>query len=164
MELSWVNFTNVAIFNNKNFELLTAATLLLQHIIFFYHYLKKLHGSFCQCYQSYYFFKMALSNFYAKVFLTLETLVFFSRLVSHNIKVCLDCNFFKPFLVYIVKIMEMTIKIHGNCRSACQVSYVAVRQWLEILVNGFFINNFGKYWHNVSRTSSPKCFSSFASE
>ena len=124
---------------------MAAATFLLQHIIFFYHYLKKLHESVYQCYQFYYFFKMALSNFYAKVFSTLETLVFFSKLVSHNIKVCLDCSFFKPFLVYVVKIMEMAIKFHSNCRSACQVSYVVVRQWLEILVNGFLINNFGKH-------------------
>ena len=41
VELNGVNFTNVVIVNNKNFELLTAATFLLQHIIF-YHYLKKL--------------------------------------------------------------------------------------------------------------------------
>ena len=140
---------NVVIFNNKNFEHLTAATFLLQHIIFFYHYLKKLHESFNQCYQFYYFFKMALSNFYAKVFSTLETLVFFSKLVSHNINVCSHFIFLKPFLVYLVKIMEMAIKFHSNCRSASQVSYVAVRQWLEILINGFLSKNLGKYWHNV---------------
>ena len=89
---------NVVIFNNKNFEHLTAATFLLQHIIFFYHYLKKLHESVYQCYQFYYFFKMALSNFYARVLSTLETLVFFSKLVSYNIKVCLDYNFLNHFL------------------------------------------------------------------
>ena len=87
MEQNRVNFTNVTIFNNKNFELLTAVTFLLQHIIFFYHYLKKLHESFYQCYQFYYFFKMALSNFYVRVVSTLETLVFFSKLVSHNMSV-----------------------------------------------------------------------------
>ena len=30
-------------------------------------------------------------------------------------------------------------KFLSNCRSAIQVSYVAVRQWLEILINGFLI-------------------------
>ena len=145
MELNRVNFTDVVISNNKNFELLTAATFLLQHIIFFYHYLKKLHESFYQCYQFYYFFKMALSNFYARLFSTLETLVFCSKLVSHNIKVCSHYNFLKPFLVYVVKIIEMVIRFHSNCRSASQVSYVAVRQWLAILINGFLIKNLGKY-------------------
>ena len=101
---------------------------ILQHIIFLYHCLKKLHESFYQCYQFYYFFKMALSNFYARVFSTLETLVFFSKLVSHNIKVCSHYNFLKPFLVYVAKIMDMAIKFHSNCRSANQVSYVAVSQ------------------------------------
>ena len=33
MEQNRVNFTNVTIFNNKNFELLTAVTFLLQYII-----------------------------------------------------------------------------------------------------------------------------------
>ena len=116
----------------------------MQHV-FFYHYLKKLHESFYQYYQFYYFFKMALSNFYARVFSTLETLVFFSKLVSHNINVCSHFIFLKPFLVYLVKIMEMAIKFHSNCRSASQVSYVAVRQWLEIFINGFLIKNLGKY-------------------
>ena len=145
MEQNRVNFTNVVIFNNKNFELLTAVTFLLQHIIFFYHYLKKLHESFYQCYQFYYFLKMALSNFYVRVFSTHETLVFFSKLVSHNINVCSHYSFFKPFLVYVVKIMEMAIKFHSNCRFASQVSYFAVKQWLEILINGFLIKNLGKY-------------------
>ena len=144
MELNRVNFTNVVIFHNKNYELLTAATFLLQCKIFFYHYLKKLHESFYQCYQFYYFFKMALSNFYARLFSTLETLFFCSKLVSHNIKVCSHYNFLKPFLVYVVKIIEMAIRFHSNCRSASQVSYVAVRQWLEILINGFVIKNLGK--------------------
>ena len=58
VELNGVNFTNVVIVNNENFELLTAATFLLHDIIFFYHYFEKLH----ECYQFYYFFKMALSN------------------------------------------------------------------------------------------------------
>ena len=57
------------------------------------------------------FFLMDLSNFYARVFSTLETLVFFSKLVSHNIKNCLHYNFFKPFLVYIVKIMQIAIQL-----------------------------------------------------
>ena len=54
---------------------------------------------------------MDLSNFYAKVFSTLETLVFFSTLVSHNIKDCLHYNFFKPFFVYVIKIMQIAIKL-----------------------------------------------------
>ena len=145
MQLNIENVTNVIIFNNKNFELLTAATFLLQHIIFFYHCSKKLRESFYRCYQFYYFFKMAFSNYYARVFLTLETLVFFSKLVSDNIKVCSHYNFLKPFLVYVVKIIEMAIRFHSNCRSASQVSYVAVRQWLEILINEFLIKNLGKY-------------------
>ena len=153
MELNRVNFTDVVISNNKNFELLTAATFLLQHIIFFYHCSKKLRESFYRCYQFYYFFKMAFSNYYARVFLTLETLVFFSKLVSDNIKVCSRYNFLKPFLVYVVKMMETAIKFHNNCRSFSQVSYVAIRQWLVILINGFFIKNLGKYWHNLLRNS-----------
>ena len=44
--------------------------------------------------------------------------------------------------MYLVKIMEMAITFHSNCRSARQVSYVAVRQWLEILINGFLIKKF----------------------
>ena len=87
---------------------------------------------------------MALSNFFVRVFPTLETLVFFPKLVSHNI-ICLRYNFLKPFLVCIVKMMEMTIKFHSNCRSSSQFSYVAVRQWLEILINEFLIKNLGKY-------------------
>ena len=75
----------------------------------------------------------------------MKHLSFFSKLVSHNINVCSHYSFFKPFLVYVVKIMEMAIKFHSNCRSASQVSYVAVRQWLEILINGFLIKNLGKY-------------------
>ena len=97
VDLNRVNFTNVVIFA-VNFKLLTAATFLLQHIIFFYHYLKKLHESFYQCYQFYYFFIMALSNFCVRVFSTIENLSFFSKLVLHNIKVCLHYNFLKPFL------------------------------------------------------------------
>ena len=30
-------------------------------------------------------------------------------------------------------------KFLSNCRSAIQISYVTVRQWLEILINGFLI-------------------------
>ena len=52
-----------------------------------------------------------------------------------------------PFFLYVVNmtINEITIKLHSNCRSASQVSYVAVGQWLEILINGFFLKNLGKY-------------------
>ena len=81
---------------------------------------------------------MALSHFYFH-------LSFFSKLISHNIKVSSDYNFLKPFLVYVVKITEWAMKCHSNCRSASQVSYIAVRQWLEILINGFPIKNLGKY-------------------
>ena len=138
MELNRVNFINVVIFNNKNLELLTAATFLLQHIIFFYLYLKKVHESFYQSYQFYYFF-------HTRVFSTLETLVcLFSKLVSYNVKVCLHYSFFKPFLLYVAKIMEIAINFPSNCRSASLASYVAVRQWLEILINGFLIKNLGK--------------------
>ena len=35
-------------------------------------------------------------------------------------------------------------KLLSNCRSASQVSYAAVRKWLEILINEFLIKNFGK--------------------
>ena len=58
-----------------------------------------------------------------------------------------DNGFLKPFLVYIVKIMEraMQKKFLSNCRSASQVSYVVARQWLEILINGFLIKSVGKY-------------------
>ena len=117
---------------------MTTATFHLQHEIF-YHYLKRLHESFYQCYEFYYFFKMALSNFYARLFSTLETLAFCLKLVSHNIKVCSHYNVLKPFLVYVVKIIEMAIRFHSNCRSASQVSYVAVRQWLEILIYGLLL-------------------------
>ena len=82
---------------------------------------------------------MVLSNFYARLFSTLETPVFCSKLVSHNIKVCSHYNFLKPFLVYVVKIIEMAIRFHSNCRSASQVSYAAVRQWLEILIYGLLL-------------------------
>ena len=57
----------------------------------------------------------------------------------HSIKVRSHCNFLKPFLVYVVKIMEGHVKKVSNFRCAIQVSYVAVRQWLEILINGFLI-------------------------
>ena len=87
---------------------------------------------------------MALSNFYVRVVSTLETLVFFSKLVSHNINVCSHYSFLKAFLVYVVKIMEMAITFHSNCRFASKVSYFAVKQWLEILINGFLIKNLGK--------------------
>ena len=141
VELNRVKFTNVVIFNNKNrtFEL------------FFYNnnlsLLKKTAWKFLSMLSIHYFFKMALSNFYARVFFNIWNTCPFS--VLHNIKVCSHYNFLKPFLVYVVKIIEMAIRFHSNCRSASQVSYVAVRQWLEILINGFLIKNLGKYWHNV---------------
>ena len=50
-------------------------------------------------------------------------------------------------------------KFFSNCRSASQVSYVVVRKWLEILMNGFLIKNvlavggwwiyFGWWWVEV---------------
>ena len=36
-------------------------------------------------------------------------------------------------------------KFLSNSKSASQVSYVAVGQWLEILINGFLIKKVGKY-------------------
>ena len=36
-------------------------------------------------------------------------------------------------------------KFLSNFRSASQVSYVSFTQWLEILINWFFIKNVGKY-------------------
>ena len=63
--------------------------------------------TYYQCYQFYYFFKMALSNFNTGIFSTLTHLSFFkTKLVSHNIKVRSHCNFLKPFLLCVVKIME----------------------------------------------------------
>ena len=126
---------------------MTAATFLQQHI-FFYHYLKKLHESFYQYFQFYHFFKMALSNFYTRIFSTLEHLSFFQNKFL-IIQRFVHTTILKPFLVHVVKLMKRTKKFHSNCRYASQVSYVAVRQWLEILINGFFIKNLGKYWHNV---------------
>ena len=150
VELNRVNFTNVVIFNNKDFELKTAATFLLQHIIFLYHYLnKKTAWKFLSMLSILLFLQNGFIKLLRQSLFNIEALVFVSKLVSHNIKVCLHYNFFKPFLVYVVKIMEMAIKSHSNCRSAGQVSYVAVRQWLEILINGFLSKNLGKYWHNV---------------
>ena len=73
----------------------------------------------------------------------------FSKLVLHSIKVRSHCNFLKPFLVYVVKIMEGHVKKISNLRCAIQVSYVAVRQWLEILINGFLIKKSvggGEWW------------------
>ena len=38
-------------------------------------------------------------------------------------------------------------KIVSNCRPAIQVSYVAVRQWLQLLINGFLKKKgFGCWW------------------
>ena len=74
---------------------------------------------------------------------------FKTKLVSHSIKVRSHCNFLKPFLVYVVKIMEGHVKNLAN-RCAIQVSYAAVRQWLEILINGFVIKKLsvggGEWW------------------
>ena len=58
-----------------------------------------------RCYQFCYFFKMVLSNFNTRIFSTLENF-FKTKLVSHSITVRSHCNFLKPFLVYVVKIME----------------------------------------------------------
>ena len=38
--------------------------------------------------------------------------------------------------------MEGHVKKVSNFRCAIQVSYVAVRQWLEILINGFLKKRF----------------------
>ena len=74
----------------------------------------------------------------------------FSKLVLHSIKVRSHCNFLKPFLVYVVKIMEGHVKNVGSFRCDIQVSYVAVRQRLEILINGFLIKKLsvgdGEWW------------------
>ena len=99
---------------------------------------------------------MTLSNFNTRIFSTLVIvnvsisflvfagndnarntyLSFFkTKLVSHSIKVRSHYNFLKLFLIYLVKIMEG----HVNFRCAIQVSYVAVRHWLEILINEFLI-------------------------
>ena len=46
--------------------------------------------------------------------------------------------------------MEDHIKKVSNFRCAIQVSYVAIRQWLEILINGFLIKKLsvggGEWW------------------
>ena len=46
--------------------------------------------------------------------------------------------------------MEGHVKKVSNFRCAIQVSYVAVRQWLEILINGFLIKKVlavgGSWW------------------
>ena len=45
--------------------------------------------------------------------------------------------------------MEGHVKKVSNFRCAIQVSYVAVRQWLEILINGFLIKKVlavGGWW------------------
>ena len=54
-----------------------------------------------------YFFKMALPNFNTRIFSILEHLSFFkTKLVSNNIKFVHATIFFKPFFVYVVKVME----------------------------------------------------------
>ena len=95
---------------------------------------------------------MALSNFNTRIFSTLKHLSFFkTKLVSHSIKVRSHCNFLKPVLAHVVKIMERPCKkkFLSNCRSAIQVSCAAIRQWLEIFINGFLIRKFlavGEWW------------------
>ena len=85
-----------------------------------------------------------------KYFQHLNTCIFFkTKLVSHSIKVRSHYNFLKPLLVYVVKIMESAM-FPSNCRSAIQVSYVPVRQWLEILINGFLIKKFWLWWVMVN--------------
>ena len=50
---------------------------------------------------------MALSNFNTRIFSSLKHLPFFkTKLVSHSIEVRSHCNLVKPFLVYVVEIME----------------------------------------------------------
>ena len=52
-------------------------------------------------------FKVALSNFNTRIFLTLKDLSFLkTKLVWCSIKVRSNCDFLKPFLVHVVKIME----------------------------------------------------------
>ena len=47
---------------------------------------------------------------YTRIFSTLKHLSFFkTKLVSHSIKARSHCNFSKPFLVYVVKIIERAI-------------------------------------------------------
>ena len=55
-------------------------------------------------------------------------------------------QFFKTIVYVVIKIMETSIKFLSNCRSASQVSYVAVRQWLEIVIDGFLKKKFGCWW------------------
>ena len=74
---------------------------------------------------------------------------FKTELVSHSIKFCSHDNFLNPFLVYVVKIMKDPVKKVSNFRCAIQISYVAVRQWLEILINGFLLKKLsvgGSVW------------------
>ena len=74
---------------------------------------------------------------------------FKTKLVSHSIKVRSHCNFLKPFLAYVVKIMEGHVKKVSNFRCAIHLSDVAVRQWLEILINRFFTKKLsvgGEWW------------------
>ena len=52
-------------------------------------------------------FKMALSNFNTRIFSTLKHLSFLkTKPVWCSIKVRSNCDFLKPFLVHVVKIME----------------------------------------------------------
>ena len=55
---------------------------------------------------------MALSNFNTRIFSALKHLSFLkTKLVSHSIKVCSHYNFFKSFLVNVVKIMERIMEL-----------------------------------------------------
>ena len=90
--------------------------------------------------------KWICQTFTSEPFQHLKHLPFFSKLVSHNVNVCSHYSLvFKPFPLYVVNLMEMAIKFHSNCRSASQVPYFAVKQWLEVRINGFLIKNLGKY-------------------
>ena len=75
---------------------------------------------------------------------------FKTKLVSHSIKVRSHCNCLKPLLGYVVKMMEGHVKKLSNFRCAIHVSDIAVRQWLEILIDGFLIKKLsvggGEWW------------------
>ena len=98
VELNRISNTNVVIFNNKNFYLFTfdcsnfSSTKYLLLSLFE---------------KTAWKIKRRCQTFNTRIFSTLKHLPFFkTKLVSHSIKVCSHCNFSKPFLVYVVKMME----------------------------------------------------------
>ena len=66
---------------------------------------------------------LSVPLFLSEYFQHLNTCLF-SKLVSHSIKVISHCNFLKPFLVYVIKIME-------------RVMYKKVSQQLQVLIFRF---------------------------